>query len=74
MKNEKRKPIKTSTTPIRDMADIEQRALQVATIILIAVITFLFIKQQIILAMILGAIILGLQKAYLRYKKKQGKT
>ena len=53
------------------MPDTEAKALKIATIIMIAVITYLFIKQQIILAMILGAVILGLQKAYLKFKKKR---
>ena len=53
-----------------ELPEKERRRLQVITIIAVLALVYLFfIRQQIITAMIVGAVLLGAQRAYLHFRK-----
>jgi len=55
-----------------DLPPTEQRILQGLTITGIVVVVYLFfVAQRIITAMIVGALLLGAQKAWLHFRKKR---
>lgn len=53
------------------MSGTEQRVLQVVTVLAVLAIAYLFfIRQRIITAMVVGALCLGAQRAYVYFRKK----